>query len=164
MSSQFLKPVEETICLKKKRDISEQEFLTKAVESIGRKMKEIKEKNEETPNSALCGVPMIDEKYYTGATFETISSVKLKKGRHLITFTCLVKATNQLIYFMYNQTQMLFQNGAFYAANVNYYMPHTFRMVHNVATEEENFTIGTNYCNSYRINVKNAILSAKRLD
>ena len=42
VSSQFLRPVEETLFIKKKRSISEAELLTKAVEYLGRKMKSIK--------------------------------------------------------------------------------------------------------------------------
>jgi hypothetical protein len=55
VASQFLRPVEEVIYIKKTRDISESEILKSAVNSISFKLKNIKDNEVCNKNIVLCG-------------------------------------------------------------------------------------------------------------
>ena len=55
VASQFLKPVEEVIYLKKSRDISESEILKNAVSLLSTKIKTLKEDGKNNPNIVRCG-------------------------------------------------------------------------------------------------------------
>ena len=55
VASQFLKPVEEVIYIKKSRDISESEVLRNAVGLLSSKIKTLKENDKTGPNIIRCG-------------------------------------------------------------------------------------------------------------
>ena len=55
VASQFLKPVEETIYLKKTKDISESEVLKNSINTLSSKIKTIKENEKGNPNIVRCG-------------------------------------------------------------------------------------------------------------
>ena len=164
VSSQFLKPVEETILLKKKRDISESEVLTKAVEYLGQRMKNIKEKNDPAPHSTYIGKLETQEKYYSGSNYEPIGSIRLPKGKYLLNISFLLKTNNQWIYLYVNQGQQMLQNAGFYAPTSSYFMPHVIQKSHNVNSESEVVNINTYQANSYPVTLKNVVISAKRID
>lgn len=54
VASQFLKPVEEVIYIKKSRDISESEVLRNAVSLLSSKIKGLKESDKSGPNMIRC--------------------------------------------------------------------------------------------------------------
>ena len=163
VSSQFLKPVEETILLKKKRSISESEVLTKAVEHLGKRMKDIKEKNDPSPHTTYVGSLVNEERHFSSANFEPIGSIRLPKGKYLLTISFLVKANNQMIYLYINQVTPITQNGCFYTPTGAYFTPHVIRRTYNVNTIEEEVNINTYCANSYPVSLRNVTVTAKRL-
>ena len=64
-------------------------------------MKKIKEDNTDLRTNFYTFDP--EQKSFTGAAYEALSSIKLKKGKYLITFSFNLKATNQWMYLYMNQ-------------------------------------------------------------
>ena len=162
VSSQFLKPVEETILLKKKRDITESEVLTKAVEHLGQRMRDIKEK-EDPSHSTYCGKLEIEEKYYSSANFETVGSIKLPKGKYLLSISFLLKTNHQMFYLLINQNQQLMQGSYLCTPTSSYFMPHTIKKNYNINGEEEVVNFNAYSTNSYPATLRNVVVTAKRI-
>ena len=128
------------------------------------KIKSIRMKgNEEDGCKILKGTVIEKEKSFNvGNNYESLGSIKLKKGKYLITFSCLARVTNQLMYIFFNNTQMI-QNSAFYAPNNHQYIPYVFRKIHYAMSEGEVVNFNTYCAQSYPISVKNAIVTAQEI-
>ena len=97
-----MKPVHEVISLKKLRDVSEEESVKKALDFLAKKVKNLKESKEHNKLNTYYG-GLLEQKNYTGSTYEPIASIKLAKGRYLLTFNFLLKANSSWIYIYLNQ-------------------------------------------------------------
>lgn len=133
MESPFLKPVEEVILLKKIREVSEEETVKKALDHLSRKVKELKESNEKSKITTYYGANL-EQKSYNSQNYENLVSLKLPKGKYLLTFNFLCRATNSWIYLYFNQGQALLQNAGFYVPTPTYFIPHTVRKVYEVTS------------------------------
>ena len=65
-----MRPVSELICLKKKRSVSEAEIIKSAVDYLGIKMKEVKEKDGENPNSLYVSKVLEEKNFNSGTNYE----------------------------------------------------------------------------------------------
>ena len=75
----------------------------------------------------------MDEKIYnTGTNYEEIKSLKLKKGKYMLTMSFMVKATSQWIYLYLNQGTAIMQNCGFYEPTTSNYVAHTIKKVYQV--------------------------------
>jgi len=103
--------------------------------------------------------------FAAGITFETFSEISLPKGKFLITWTFLAKATNQLMYMYLNQgLVVLLTNCAIYVPNNTNFIPYTYRKIHAVTGNEQTLSLQT-YCTaSYPVTITNCIVSAKRIE
>jgi hypothetical protein len=162
VESPFLKPLVETILLKKLREVSEEETVRHALDHLSRKVKELKESNENSNIKTYYGA-VLEQRSYSSANYETLASVRLPKGKYLLTLNFLVKATNSWIYLYLNQGVSLMQNAGFYVPSAAHFIPHTVRKIHQVTADHENVCFSTYYGNSYPILVRNAIVTAKPL-
>ena len=109
------------------------------------------------------GLNLETKVYASQSTYEPIASIKLSKGKYLLTFNMLMKATNTWGYVYFKQGEALMTNCGFYVPNGQHFMPHTFRKVHTVNEESENVTFTTYCATSYPIQVRNAIITARKL-
>lgn len=76
-----------------------------------------------------------EQNFSGGNTFEPFSEITLPKGKYLITWSYLARASNGLMYVYLNQGQVPFlTNCAFYLPNNQNYIPITLRKVHTVGT------------------------------
>lgn len=146
------------------REVGESEILRKAVESLSSKVKGLKEKDNAGPNVIALGTMQIEEKAYnTGNNYESIGSIRLSKGKYLLTLSFLLKASNQWIYIYFNQGQQVIQNHGFYVPNNSMFMPHMIRKVHNVVNNEEAINFNTYYAQSYPVVLKNVVVTAQKI-
>ena len=74
----------------------------------------------------------IEEKHYHGSGYEPIGSIRLPKGKYLLTFNFLLKTTAGGIYVYFNQGQQLMNYNGFYVADYNNFSPHTIRKIYTV--------------------------------
>jgi hypothetical protein len=86
--------------LKKSREVSETEALKKSIDYLNKKIKDIKESNDKNKVSTFYGATL-EQKSYSSSAYEALASLKLPKGKYLITFNFLLKATNQWIYLYF---------------------------------------------------------------
>ena len=160
VESPFLKPVQEVFFCKKIREVSEEETLKKSLEHLSKKIKDLKENNEKNNLSTFCG-STLEQKSYNGAAYDPIASIKLPKGKYLLTLNFMAKCQNQWIYLYFNQGQTLMQNCGFYVPTTTHFIPHTVRKIHAVTNESETVQFTTYCANSYPITVRNAVVTAK---
>lgn len=133
VASQFLRPVEEVIYIKKSRDISESEILKNAIGNISNKIKSIKENEKSNMNIIRCGPVQEDEKVYnTGVNYESIAAVTLPKGKYIVTISFLVKGTSSWMYIYFMQGQQVIQNHGFYLPTQTQFIPITLRKNYTV--------------------------------
>lgn len=93
-----------------------------------------------------------------------MGSIKLPKGKFLLTISFLLKANNSWLYVYMNNGQVnVLQNCGFYVSTSSYFMPHTLRKVHQTKSDNEVVTIQTYYAQSYPVTIKNFIISAKQI-
>lgn len=108
--------------------------MKKALDHLSKKVKELKENNEKNKITTYVGATL-EQKSYNGANYEPIASIKLPKGKYLITINFLLKAQNQWMYLYFNQGQALMQNAGFYVPSSSHFIPITFRKIHEVTAE-----------------------------
>lgn len=153
------------IYLKKSRDISESELLKNAVSLLSNKIKLIKDNEKNNNNVVRAGPVELEQKSYnSGAIYETIGSIKLPKGKHVITISFLTKATNSWMYLYFQQGQQCMQNCGFYVPSNSQFFPFVVRKLHTVNSDEENVTFTTYCANSYPIVLRNVVVSAQQID
>ena len=129
VESAFLKPVHEVISLKKLRDVSEEESVKKALDFLAKKVKKLKESKEHNKLNTYYG-GVLEQKSYNGTTYEPVATIKLPKGKYLLTFNFLLKATSSWIYLYLNQGQPLMANAGFYVPTNTNFTAHTIRKIH----------------------------------
>jgi hypothetical protein len=100
---------------------------------LNQKLKKIREDNVEGGNTLCSYKP--DDQHFSGASYETLSSIKLKKGKYLITFSFMLKATNQWLYIYLNQGEAIMSNSGFYVPNTSQWMPFTVRIIKRITEE-----------------------------
>jgi hypothetical protein len=76
------------------------ESIKKSVDYLSRKIRDLKDSNERSNITTYYGATL-EQKSYNGATYDPLASIKLPKGKYLLTFSFLVKATNQWIYLYF---------------------------------------------------------------
>lgn len=166
MESQFLRPVEEILYIKKIREVSEAEALKKSIDYLNKKMKDLKTSEEkDRKDSFLVSTALAQKNFSVGNNFETFSEITIPKGKYLITWSFLAKATNQLMYCYLNQGQVaLLTNCAVYVPNQQHFIPFTLRKVHTVTTNDQTLSLQT-YCTaSYPVTFANVVVTAKKID
>ena len=149
--------------LKKIRDISETESIRKAIEDLNIKVKGIREQGDKSNIVTYCGTNLEQKAYATQNTYEPIASIKLAKGKYLLTFNLLIKANNAWAYIYFRQGEALITNSGFYMPNSQHFIPFTFRKVFNLEQDTETISFTTYCAQSYPINVRNAIITARKL-
>lgn len=82
----------------------------------------IKENGKVGPNVVKCG-NIKGEKLFNSANYETIASLTLPKGKHILTLSFLAKITSAWMYLYFQQGQVVIQNNGFYVQNTSNYMP-----------------------------------------
>lgn len=104
---------------------------------ISSKIKLIKEDEKIGPNLVRCGtVQEEDKSYNSGENYESVASIKLPKGKFIMTLSYLVKATNSWMYLYFQQGQQCMQNCGFYVPTNGQYIPVVIRKLHTVTSEE----------------------------
>ena len=161
VESPFLKTVEESFFLPKVREVGVVEIAKKAVDRLSSKVRELSQHKHKLPISYYGG--HLERKSYNGQNYEPLATVKLPKGRYLLTFSFLLNCQNQWIYLYLNQGQQVIQNCGWYMPASGVWTPYTVCKQHTVGSVEEEVSFTTYYANSYRIVVQNAIITAKRL-
>ena len=97
-----------------------------------------------------------------GNNFESLASVKLPKGKYILTLSFFAKPTGTILYLYFGQTQTVLPN-YFYAPNNSTFIPLIFRKLHNVTNDGEQVVFNT-YCNqSYPVSVRDVILTAQEV-
>ena len=162
VESPFLKPVAEIILLKKIREVSEEETVKKSLDHLANKIKEMKSSNEKNKLTTFYG-STLEQKTYSGNTYESMASIKLPKGKYLLTFNFLLKASSSWLYIYLNQGESLMQNAGFYVPNNTNFIPYTIRKIYSVANESQVVQFNTYYASSYPVTIRNAIITAKPL-
>ena len=110
------------------------EVVKKAMDFLHKKIKELKSSKDKNKAATYYG-GQLDTKSFTGAGYETIATVKLPKGKYLLTFNFLAKATSSWMYLYLNEGGSIFPNAGFYSPNNTHFIPHTVRKVHHVTNE-----------------------------
>jgi hypothetical protein len=100
------------------------------MKSLNQKMRKVKELNSQGGSTMYTYEP--EEKLFNGASYQTLSSIKLKKGKYMITFSFMLKAHNQWLYLYLNQGESIMQNSGFYVPSTNQWMPFTVRIVKTI--------------------------------
>lgn len=77
------------------------------------------------------------EQSFNGAGYEPVASIKLKKGKYLITFSFQLKATNQWLYLYLGQESII-SNAGFYVPSTSSFMPFTIRVIKTITEDEKN--------------------------
>lgn len=139
------------------------EVVKKSMESLHKKIKELRESNDKDKVATFYAANL-DAKTYTGAAYEAVATIKLPKGKYLLTFNFLLKANSSWLYLYLNEGGSLFPNAGFYSPTSANFIPHTVRKVHTVANESEKVNFMTYCANSYPVTIRNAIITAKRLN
>ena len=129
---------------------------------LSKKVRDLKESNEKNKLTTFYGATL-EQKNYTGTTYEPFVTVKLPKGKYLLTCNFLMKATNSWMYIYLNQGQTIMQNAGFYVPSNSNFIPQTVRKVHTVTAQTEDVSFTTYYANSYPVTIRNAIITAKPL-
>jgi hypothetical protein len=130
VESPFLKPVREILLLRKVRDVGEAEAVRKTIDRLGKRIREAK---ENCPAGTTLAAYAMEQKHYSsGSTYEPLISLKLPKGRWLLTFSYLLKAQNQWFYIYFGQGQQVMQNCGYYVPSSAHFIPHTVRKIHTV--------------------------------
>lgn len=81
-----------------------------------------------------------------------------------MTFSFFAKASGSLMYLYLNNGQAtLIQNCCIYTPNTGFFLPFTFRKVHQINKEEDVVILQTYCSQSYPSNVRNMIISAKKI-
>lgn len=94
-------------------------------------MKNIRQENANQGNTFYSFQP--EEQTFNGQGYETLSSIRLKKGKYLITFSFMLKATNQWLYLYMNQGESIMANSGFYVPTTTFWLPFTVRVVKTVS-------------------------------
>jgi len=101
--------------------------------------------------------------YSNNATYDPVATIKLPKGKYMLTFSFLLKAQNQWFYIYFNQGEQVIQNCGFYLPSTSQFMPHTIRKIHTVKEDNEAASFTTYCTNSYPVTLKNCIITARPL-
>lgn len=149
--------------LKKIREISEVESVKKSVDYLSKKIRDLKESNAKAKITTYYGATL-EQKSYSGAGYDALASIKLPKGKYLLTFNFLLKANNQWIYLYFGEGGSILPNCGYYVPNSSHFIAHTIRKVHTVTQNVENVSFTTYCANSYPITVRNAIIVAKPIN
>ena len=88
VASAFLQPVEEVIKLPKKRTVTEHEFLARTVEVLGRRFEAFRRRED---SGTYCNEVKSLEQELNGNGEQQITSIRLKKGKHLLTMSFFVR-------------------------------------------------------------------------
>lgn len=161
--SQFLKPVQESFEVKKKREVSEAEILKTAVDGLTSKLKTLKD-DPASSSANYANIPDSNEKYMNSGGYDAMGSIRLNKGKYLLTISFLLKTNNQWLYIYVNQGQQMLQNAGFYTPTSGYFMPHVLRKVHSVNSDNEMVTINTSGASSYPVTIKNFVITARLIE
>jgi hypothetical protein len=140
--------------------------LKKSIDYLSQKVKDLKLSEEvQKKDGMLIETNLKEKNYSAGNNFEPFIEISLPKGKYLITWTFLAKATNQLMYIYLNSGQVaLLTNCAVYVPNQQHFIPFTFRKVHTVTGNEQTMSLQT-YCTaSYPVTISNAMVTAKRIN
>ena len=107
-----------------------------SVNGISSKIKVIKENDKGGANIVKYGTIQEDEKLYnSGSAFEVIASIKLPKGKHLLTISFLAKTNNSLMYFYFQQGQQdCVQSCCLYLPTNYKYFPFTIQKLYTANT------------------------------
>jgi hypothetical protein len=106
----------------------------------------------------------LDQKFYNNnSTYEPLVSIKLPKGKYMLTFSYLLKAQNQWFYVYLNQGESVIQNCGYYVPTTSQFMPHTIRKIHTVKADNDTVSFTTNSTSSYPVTLKNCIITARPL-
>ena len=76
------------------------ESVKKAVGYLNNKIRDLKDSNARSKITTYYGATL-EQKSYNGAGYDVLASVKLPKGKYLLTFNFLLKANNQWIYLYF---------------------------------------------------------------
>lgn len=100
---------------------------------LSSKIKAIKENEKANPNIVKCGSQQEEDKYYNSGTgYDPIASIKLPKGKYILTISFMVKANNSWMYLYFNQGQQCIQNCGFYMPSNSQFIPFTIRKFHTI--------------------------------
>lgn len=131
---------------------------------LSSKIKTIKDSDKSGPNIVRCGPVQEDDKSYnSGSNYDVIATVKLPKGKHILTISFLVKATNSWMYLYFQQGQQCIQNCGFYVPTNSQFIPFTIRKLYTVNSAEENVTFNTYCAQSYPVTLRDVILTAQEV-
>lgn len=130
------------------------------IKSIGQKMRIIKEKELSQDGNYYSFQPK--QESYNGASYENLASIRLKKGKYLITFSFQLKATNQWLY-LYLGTEAIISNAGFYVPTTVQFMPFTVRIIKTVTEDDKELSFTTYSANSYPVILRNKIITAQKL-
>ena len=133
------------------------------MEYLNKRIRELKESNDKNKIATYYGANL-DTKTYNSAAYEALATIKLPKGKYLLTFNFLLKANNSWLYIYLNEGGTLFQNAGFYSPTAANFIPHTIRKVYSVVNESEDVRFMTYCANSYPVTIRNAIITAKALN
>lgn len=104
---------------------------------LSSKIKSVKESDKAGPNIVRCGtVQEEDKSYNSNANYEQIASIKLPKGKYILTLSFLVKANSLWMYLYFNQGQQCLQNSGFYVPTNTHFIPFTIRKSHDITNGE----------------------------
>jgi len=135
--------------------------LKKSLEHLSKKIKDLKENDEKNNLVTYCGATL-QTISYNGASYDPLASIKLPKGKYLLTFNFMARCQSQWIYLYFGQGQLLMQNfSGFYVPTTTHFIPHTIRKIHTVTNEFENVQFTTYCADSYPITIRNAVITAK---
>lgn len=105
---------------------------------------------------------MQEPRRYSSAAAESILSLKLTKGRYLLTISCIVKAHNQWFY-IYFKNQPMWTHGGYYLPATEQNMSFLVRKVYEATSEDEVVDISTISASSYQVTLSNVIITARKL-
>ncbi len=108
----------------------------------------------------MCNVKTEDQ-YFNGATYETLISINLPKGKYILTFSFLLKANNTWLYLYLNQGEGVMTNSGFYVPAGSNWVPCTVRKIYNVIEDNKEVAFTTNSASSYPVTLRNRIITAQ---
>jgi hypothetical protein len=76
------------------------ESVKKAVDRLSKKIRDFKDSSIKSKITTYYGATL-EQKTYNGAAYEALASIKLPKGKYLLTFNFLLKASNQWVYLYF---------------------------------------------------------------
>lgn len=131
---------------------------------LSSKIKVLKDNDKSGPNIVRCGPVQEDEKTYnTGANYDQIATIKLPKGKYILTLSFLTKPTNSWMYVYFQTNQQVIQNCGFYVPSNSQFIPMVIRKAYTVSADSENVCFNTYCVQSYPVCLKNVVLTAQEV-